>query len=110
MDDMKTRPIVGNSDWTSHELVAAITPEVTHAAFGGLLHVKGAIWIDRLEFDVVDSRAPCTTEAWKREGQGMNPFPQTAVDKSQTWNPGFKPHARETGSAPRSFDFSESTS
>jgi len=107
MDDMKTRPIEGGNDWTSHELVAAITPEVTHIAFGGLLHGKGAIWIDRFEFDVLDSRVPCTTETWNRDGQGMNPFPQTSGDKSKTWNVNFKPHAREVSSAPRNLDFSE---
>jgi hypothetical protein len=107
MDDMKNRPIEGSNDWTSHELVAAITPDVTHVAFGGLLHGKGAIWIDRLEFEVVDSRVPCTTETWNRDGQGMNPFPQTSGAKSQAWNPQFKSHAREVSSAPRNFDFSE---
>jgi RNA polymerase sigma factor (sigma-70 family) len=109
MDDMKARPIEGSSDWTSHELVAAITPDVTHVAFGGLLHGKGAIWIDRLEFDVVDAHVPCTTETWNGDGQGMNPFPQTLGAKSQAWTPQFKPHAREVSRAPRNLDFSEVT-
>lgn len=107
MDDMKTRPIEGSSDWTSHELVAAITPEVTHIAFGGLLHGKGALWIDRFEFEAVGSEVTCTTEKWNRKGQGMNPFPQNSGDKSKTWNVNFKPHAREVSSAPRNLDFSE---
>jgi hypothetical protein len=80
---------------------------VTHGAFGGLLHGKGAIWIDRFEFEVVDSGVTCTTEKWNRKGHGMNPFPHTSGDQSQTWNANLKPHAREVNSAPRNCDFSE---
>lgn len=60
LDDMKHRPITGTREWTPYELVAAITPATTHVAFGSLLHGKGALWLDRVEFDVVDTAVPCT--------------------------------------------------
>jgi hypothetical protein len=87
MDDMQARPITGDQDWTSFDLVAAITPDITHVAYGGLLSGGGVLWVDRVELAVAGQDVPCTTvpldHGWKQ--------PRTLVIHD----------------APRNLDFSE---
>jgi RNA polymerase sigma-70 factor (ECF subfamily) len=87
IDDMKARPIEGTRDWSAYELVAPITPEVTHIGFGGLLHGKGAIWLDRFEFEAIGHDVPCTT-------MRLTPDP-------------FQPRTSQVNDASLNLDFSE---
>ena len=56
-------------------------------AFGSLLHGKGALWLDRVEFDAVDSHVPCTSvpvsdACWHPRTSDINETHGTAEDKS----------------------------
>jgi hypothetical protein len=57
-------------------------PEATHVAFGALLHGKGAIWLDRLEFEVVSPDVPATAECLAPEQLPFLPRTTQTNDKA----------------------------
>ena len=82
LDDMKDRPIEGTREWTPYDLVVAIMPEATHVAFGALLHGQGAIWLDRLEFEVVSPDVFATAECLAPEQLPFLPRTTQTNDKA----------------------------
>ena len=59
-DNMHDRPIKGSTDWTQYAIVLDVHPDATNLAFGVLLADTGTVWIDDLEFEVVDEGVPTT--------------------------------------------------
>ncbi|MFZ4397889.1 MAG: hypothetical protein ACOYOU_19945, partial [Kiritimatiellia bacterium] len=72
----------GTREWTPYDLVVAIMPEATHVAFGAMLHGKGAIWLDRLEFEAVSPDVPATAECRAAEQRPFLPRTPLANDKA----------------------------
>jgi C-terminal processing protease CtpA/Prc len=50
-DNMDKRPVT-SSAWTSHEIVATVTPAATRIAFGPLMSGAGTTWYDDIELAV----------------------------------------------------------
>ena len=59
-DNMQDRPIKGTADWTRHEIVLDVPDKATNISFGILLHGEGKLWLDDVQFQVVDTSVPTT--------------------------------------------------
>ena len=59
-DNMQDRPIKGTTDWKKYELVLDLPNEASNIAFGALLSKTGQIWIDNVNFEIVDNSIPTT--------------------------------------------------
>ena len=59
-DNMQGRPIKGTNDWTRYEIVLDVPQPATNLAFGVLLDGQGKLWIDDIQFQIVDSSVPTT--------------------------------------------------
>jgi hypothetical protein len=59
-DNMQDRPIKGTRAWTRHTIVLDVPDTSQAIAFGILLSGAGRVWLDDLEFDVVDESVPVT--------------------------------------------------
>lgn len=63
-DNMQSRPINGTSEWTQYNIVLDVAPNAKDIAFGILLDGTGAVWLDDINFEIVDHNVPTT-------GQGV---------------------------------------
>jgi hypothetical protein len=61
-DNMKDRPILGNSDWMKYEVVLDVPSNSSEISFGVLLDGKGQIWFDKFELKVVGPETPVTDQ------------------------------------------------
>lgn len=52
------KPIAGNSDWQTREVVLDAPADASVISFGVIQGGKGQVWIDALKLDVVDARVP----------------------------------------------------
>ena len=59
-DDMGIRPIKGTRDWKKYEIVLDVPDNSVDIAFGIHLSGKGQVWLDTIQFMVVDSNVPTT--------------------------------------------------
>ena len=59
-DNMQDRPIKGTTDWRKYEIVLDVPSEASNIAFGALMSKTGQIWIDDVNFEVVDDSVPTT--------------------------------------------------
>ena len=59
-DNMSNRPIQGTMDWTRQEVVLDVPDEATNISFGILVNGEGKLWIDDIQFQVVDKSVPVT--------------------------------------------------
>jgi hypothetical protein len=59
-DDMRTRPIIGSSEWTQVSIVLDVPAFSDEISFGILLRGKGQIWIDNIKFATVGRDIPVT--------------------------------------------------
>ena len=59
-DNMQSRPIKGTSGWSQYEIVLDVAPEAKDIAFGILLDGPGGVWLDDINFEVVDQSVPTT--------------------------------------------------
>ena len=71
MDNMFNRPIKGNTDWKSYEIVLDIPANATQLAYGALLHGTGQIWFDQVQFEIV----PNTTSTTNTTANPVNQEP-----------------------------------
>jgi hypothetical protein len=62
-DNMEDRPIKGTRDWERLEIVLDVGETATAVYFGLLMDGEGTVWLDDLEFDVVDASVPTTGRA-----------------------------------------------
>lgn len=59
-DNMQNRPITETSDWNLYEIVLNVPQEATNIAFGVLIRGTGRVWINDVEFEIVDDQVPTT--------------------------------------------------
>jgi hypothetical protein len=59
-DNMANRPIKGTNDWTRYSIVLDIPESATNLSFGVLLDGQGKLWMDDLQFQIVDNAVPTT--------------------------------------------------
>jgi len=70
-DNMQQRPIKGTTKWKKYEIVLDVPENSTSMAFGVLQAGPGEVWLDDLEFEVVDKSIPTTdilNKRWERSG------------------------------------------
>jgi hypothetical protein len=60
MDNMRSRPITGTSDWNEYSLVLDVPAHAVRIHYGAILFGGGKIWIDELSLEVVDLNTPIT--------------------------------------------------
>lgn len=63
MDNMRTRPLLGITDWSQHAVVLDVPESAVRLAFGMLLDGTGQVWGDDLALDVVDPKEVPVTRA-----------------------------------------------
>lgn len=61
-DNMMNRPIKGTNDWNYFSVVLDIPAKSKVIAFGLLLYGAGHIWMDKLDFEIVDDSVPVTEQ------------------------------------------------
>ncbi len=71
-DNMNDRPIKGISDWKKYEIVLDVPIDSINIAFGILLNGQGQVWIDDLNFEVVDEGVPTTDLKLKLPEEPVN--------------------------------------
>ncbi|MEM1252765.1 MAG: hypothetical protein AAGI69_10045 [Cyanobacteria bacterium P01_H01_bin.21] len=59
-DNMEERAIRGTTDWQPYDIVLDVPVESNNIAFGLLLAGNGQVWMDNLQFEVVDDTTPTT--------------------------------------------------
>jgi hypothetical protein len=59
-DNMAKRPIVGETDWQQYSLVVDVPEESVSMNFGLLLIGAGKVWLDEINFEIVDKSIPLT--------------------------------------------------
>jgi hypothetical protein len=59
-DDMRTRPIMGSSEWTEVSIVLDVPASADEISFGFLLRGKGQVWVDNIKFTTVSRNIPVT--------------------------------------------------
>jgi hypothetical protein len=59
-DNMQGRSIKGTKDWTRYDIVLDVADNAKDIAFGILLHGSGTVWLDDVQFEIVDTSVPTT--------------------------------------------------
>lgn len=59
-DNMFDRPVKGKTPWTRYEIVIDIPVNATSFSYGAILSGTGKVWMDDLEFEIVDNSVPTT--------------------------------------------------
>jgi transcriptional regulator with XRE-family HTH domain len=52
-DNMRDRPIKGDSDWTQYEIILNVPKESSTLNYGVLINGTGKVWFDRLSFEIL---------------------------------------------------------
>lgn len=66
-DNMKERPIKGNTEWKKYEIVLDVPNDATRISYGGLIKGTGQIWFDNLTFEIVNDSIPPTSSINTKE-------------------------------------------
>ncbi|MGE7943893.1 helix-turn-helix domain-containing protein [Lysinibacillus xylanilyticus] len=59
-DNMSNRPIIGTNSWNQYSIVLDVPENSAIVSFGILLTGKGEVWLDGLNFEIVDNDTPTT--------------------------------------------------
>lgn len=59
-DNMAGRRLIGTLDWARYEIVLDVPADAQRIHIGAILPATGALWVDDLEFMVVDATVPTT--------------------------------------------------
>ena len=59
-DNMSNRPIIGTNSWNRYSIVLDVPENSAIISFGILLTGEGEVWLDGLNFEVVDQDTPTT--------------------------------------------------
>lgn len=62
-DNMANRPVSGDSDWKSYEIVLDVPADASNIAFGFFLSGGGQVWADDFKLERVPSSTPVTAPA-----------------------------------------------
>ena len=60
-DNMQNRPIKGTKDWTRYDIVLDVADSASSISFGILMDGEGTVWLNDLQFQVVDASVPTTS-------------------------------------------------
>jgi hypothetical protein len=60
-DNMQSRPIQGTRDWKRYDIVLDVADNASNLSFGILMEGEGKVWLNGLQFDVVDASVPVTS-------------------------------------------------
>jgi hypothetical protein len=71
-DDMRDRPLIGNSEWTPIEIVLDVPSVSDEISFGILLQGKGQVSIDNIKITIVNSDIP-VTDVLKNKSESYSP-------------------------------------
>ena len=71
-DNMHSRPIVGERDWTRYAVVLDVPDDAVRIAFGALVVGAGEIWVDELSFERVGDDVPTTQPVTRRRFEPVN--------------------------------------
>jgi hypothetical protein len=61
-DNMDDRPIKGDSEWRQYTIVLDVPTEATALAYGILLSGVGQVWLDDVNFEIVDQSVATTRQ------------------------------------------------
>ena len=78
-DNMQNRAIQGTTDWQAYDIVLDVPAEGNKIAFGLLLAGEGQVWMDNLQFEVVDAETPTTDMSQSSES---NTLPESPANLS----------------------------
>lgn len=70
-DNMQTRPIKGDTDWTQYQVVLDVPENSTSISFGVLLFGNGSLWLDDFDLQFVGLDVPSTDTMWDRRSCGI---------------------------------------
>jgi hypothetical protein len=59
-DNMEDRPIKGTTNWKQYEIVLDVPYAASNLVYGALISGTGQIWIDKVNFEVVDTSVRTT--------------------------------------------------
>lgn len=55
-DNMNDRKIVGTTGWTKYEIILDVPKDATNIGYGVLLSGTGEVWLDDINFEIVDKK------------------------------------------------------
>jgi hypothetical protein len=67
-DNMEDRAITGTTDWTKCEIVLDVPANASSFSFGGMLIGTGQVWMDNLNFEIVNDSVPVTKPSIEMPG------------------------------------------
>ncbi len=59
-DNMQNRAIKGTKDWTRYDVVLDVAADATAIAYGILVSGEGTVWMNDVQFQIVDASTPVT--------------------------------------------------
>lgn len=71
-DNMSDRPVRGDKDWASYDIVLDVPEGAGSLVFGALLSGQGEIHVDSMELDEVGEDVPLTARPAPRRPQNMS--------------------------------------
>ena len=60
-DNMQSRPIQGTRDWKRYDIVLDVADNASGISFGILMEGEGKVWLNDLQFEIVDASVPVTS-------------------------------------------------
>ena len=66
-DNMDDRPIKGDSEWQEYAIVLDVPSDAAALAYGILLSGPGQVWLDDVNFQIVDENVPTTRQDSTRQ-------------------------------------------
>jgi hypothetical protein len=64
-DNMRNRPVKGNTSWARYEVVVDVPPESSDVTIGFFLVGSGTVWMAKPSFEVVGNDVPVTSSTAK---------------------------------------------
>lgn len=71
-DDMRDRPLIGNSEWAPVEIVLDVPSVSDEISFGILMHGRGQVSIDNIKITIVSDDIP-VTDVLKNKSESYSP-------------------------------------
>lgn len=68
-DNMQQRPIKGTKDWTRYDIVLDVADHASWISFGILVAGQGTVWMNGVQFQVVDTSVPVTGTSSLSQGK-----------------------------------------
>lgn len=72
-DNMQKRPIKGSTEWQPYDVILDVPVASKRIAFGLLLSGTGQVWMDDLQFEIVDTEIPTTNNLYNSKSISKSP-------------------------------------